>query len=233
MDLTGKKNSEDQGETLNCLTAINETSDLKEKVCSVQLLFLPLIPAETALKYLQMLLQAQQMLPQHLCYSLHDVYYDEYHLRSTVNIYANYCICKKTDTFQWPQHSSLLYDSYIWTCINPPSQLSSFKLQIYLTKGLLKAIGNSCIEKSKSNAKNVKVKQVKHMKFYLRAFFFLNHIIILKDTFLVNHMFKRSHLHCVCSFGMNIWIQTMVAMHAVAYAMSQYGFRTLEGIHEN
>lgn len=97
MDLTGKKDSENQRETLNCLTAANEISELREKACSVQILFFPLIPADTALKYLQMPLQAQQMLPQHLCYSLHNVYHDEYHLGNTGNIYANYCISKKTD----------------------------------------------------------------------------------------------------------------------------------------
>lgn len=83
MDLTGKKDSENQRETLNCLTAANEISELREKACSVQILFFPLIPADTALKYLQMPLQAQQMLPQHLCYSLHNVYHDEYHLGNT------------------------------------------------------------------------------------------------------------------------------------------------------
>lgn len=92
-------------------------------------------------------------------------------------------------------------------------------------------MGILALKKSKSNAKNVKVKHIQHMKFYLRSFFY--HIIILKDRLLANHMLKRSNLHSFCSFETKIGIQIMVATHAVAYVISQYGFGTVEGIPEN
>lgn len=65
--------------------------------------------------------------------------------------------------FQWPQIYSLLYNSCMWMCINTKSELSSSRLQIYLIKGLLKAIENSSIKNYKSNAKNVKVKREQYI----------------------------------------------------------------------
>lgn len=97
LDLTGKKKFWGSKRNSKLPNSCYWNFRAKVKFCRTQILFLPLIPAETALKSLQTPLQAQLTLPQHLCYYLHNVYYDEYQLGNTVNIYANNCTCKKTD----------------------------------------------------------------------------------------------------------------------------------------